>query len=146
MPRVNLKAIALVALCVALSSCGSDEPKWKKLPSSVELPYYVSIKTYKDGEYADQPFELRLSLKANSNIGGRVLLAHQCKNVRVAQTDDYLYVFYDELVLGGFASSPQSASLPRPLLCDIRQEVCQETIESMKRSRVPLAAVCSYEQ
>jgi hypothetical protein len=74
------------------------------LTSNKDAAYRTWLRTYHDGAYADQPFELFVRSKS-ARTTSRVLSAAQCKNVSVVQTPDTLYVFYDGLVLNSLDAS-----------------------------------------
>lgn len=144
MPRLILSCILAVGLSSALVACEDSKPAWTTLPSASGSTYQVSVRTYKDDGYADQPFELQMASKTGSGQGGQVLSAEQCKNVSVAQTKDNLFVFYDELVLKGFSSTRYDSSLPRPFLCDMQHPFCRATLEKIMAEKGAVSKVCSY--
>lgn len=67
------------------------------LPSEKGVPYRVLLQTFEDGAYADQPFRLLIQASGSKGKPKTVLRATQCKDVRVGQTVDALYVFYGRL-------------------------------------------------
>lgn len=143
MSRLTLCVTSLI-LVLLLASCERNEPPWKKLPSSSSQSYEVSIRTFKDGEYADQPFHVRVISKdpRASEIG--VMKAQQCKNVNILQGQDFLYFFYEELSLSGFSSSKFSAAMPRPFLCPLQHEFCRNMLKGAISEREMVASACSY--
>lgn len=144
MPRLIFSFVATAILSSALVACGDSKPAWTTLPSASGSTYQVSFRTYKDGSYADQPFELRTTSKTGSSQAGQVLSAEQCKNVKVAQTKDNLFIFYDELVLKGFSSTRYDSSLPRPFLCDMRHPFCRTTLATIVAAKGVVSNICSY--
>ena len=105
-------------------ACGSSEPQPMALPVSEGVDYQVSIKTFDDGVYADQPFYLFVRTKDRGNQSRTVLRVEQCKDVAVAQTQDILYVFYHEIVLDAFSSFQYEKDQPRIMLCDMHLPIC----------------------
>jgi hypothetical protein len=126
------------------AGCGRDGPAWKQLPASPDQAYEVSVRTFKDGAYADQPFHLRIRSRRPPGHEIRVLAASQCENVKILQTPDYLYVFYDELALGGFSSSQFAESMPRPFLCDLRHAFCNARLDAALGAKETVSDVCTY--
>lgn len=144
MPRLILSSAVTTGLSLLLVACGGGKPAWTTLPSASGSTYQVSLRTYEDGDYADQPFELRTTSKTGSGQGGQLLSAAQCRNVKVAQTKDNLFIFYDELVLKGFSSMRYDESLPRPFLCDMQHLFCRETLAKIVAAKGVVSKVCSY--
>lgn len=144
MPRLIFAFPIAAGVSLVLGACGGSKPAWTALPSEKGAAYQVSLRTYHDGGYADQPFELQTTSKTGSGQGGQVLSAEQCKNVKVAQTKDNLFIFYDVLVLKGFSSTRYDASLPRPFLCDMQHPFCKETLATIEAAKGVVTKVCSY--
>jgi hypothetical protein len=144
MPRLIFFIAVAAGLPVVLVGCGGSKPAWVKLPSASGSSYQVSIRTYKDEGYADQPFELRTTSKNGSGQGGQILSAEQCKNVKIAQTKENLFIFYDEIVLRGFSSTRYDASLPRPFLCDMQHPFCRDTLAGIMVAKGVVSKICSY--
>ena len=126
-------------------ACGSSEPQPVALPVSEGVDYQVSIKTFDDGVYADQPFHLLVRTKDGGNQSRTVLRAGQCKDVAVAQTQDILYVFYDELVLDSFSSFQYENDEPRIMLCDMHLPICVHIQTELTASGTQLSEVCTYQ-
>jgi hypothetical protein len=145
MSRLIHCAVAAVAFLMVFVGCGRREGPWSELPSSAGLPYTVSIRTHRDGQYADQPFELRIVSKLLPGRVSQVIFAEQCKSVSVAQTSGNLYIFYDEIALRGFSSFQYADSLPRPFLCDMHQEFCRDTLQLITESKGLVSQACSYQ-
>lgn len=144
MYRIISSTFILISLSLLLFSCQRKGPEWVALPSSEDLLYQVLVRTYTDGAYADQPFSVRVVSKINSKRDSVPITAAQCRNVKIAQTKDIVYIFYDELVLDGFSSMQYGYSLPRPILCDMRQEYCQDMLKSIVSSNEILSNVCTF--
>jgi len=143
MPRLVLCAAALTAALLSLASCGGHEPPWKKLRTSSGQSYEVSVKTFKDGAYADQPFHLRIVSKRSPEDELKVLAAQQCKNVKVLQRPDYLYVFYEELGVNDFSTDQVVGSMPRPFLCPLQHEFCRNVLRTAEFGGEIVSAVCT---
>lgn len=127
MPWLIRCGTALMAIAL-FASCGRNEPPWNKLPSAGDQPYEVRIRTYRDGDYADQPFHLRVISRGSRQSEIRVMAARQCKNVNILQENGFLYLFYEELSLGGFSSSQYNVAMPRPFLCPLQHEFCRVSL------------------
>ena len=143
MSRLVRSFAALLVLMLINAGCGQNEPPWVDLPSSAEEAYVTSVKTY-GGDHADRPFEIRVRSKNPPGHENIVLRASQCKNVWILPRQDYIYIFYDELILEGYSSNQFDASLPRPFLCDIRHKFCDNLMRTAVSASEPLSKVCSY--
>jgi hypothetical protein len=137
-----LTAVAMLAL--ALAACVESKPVWRTLPSESGLSYEVSVRTYEDGNYADQPFELKTESKMESKNYVSFLSAEQCKNVKVAQTKNIVFIFYDELVLNSFSSTRFDTSFPRPFLCDMQHPFCKTTLTTIIAAKGVVSNVCTF--
>ncbi len=126
-------------------ACGSSEPQPETLPVSEGVDYQVSIKTFDDGAYADQPFHLLVRTKDRGSQSRTVLRAEQCKDVAVAHTQDILYIFYDELVLDAFSSFQYEKDEPRIMLCDMHLPICVHIQTELTASGTQLSEVCTYQ-
>jgi hypothetical protein len=144
MPRIIAVAFLAVALAMSIASCGGNSPAWIALPSTAELPYLASVQTRKDGAYADQPFALKAVSKAHTEADSQLISAEQCKNVKVVQTKDTIFIFYDELILNGFSSMRYDPSLPRPFLCDMQKTFCQDMLGNFVTAKNAVSNVCTY--
>lgn len=143
MPRLTSHSTILMAF-LSLAGCGGSGPPWKKLPSSSDQPYEVSIRTFKDGAYADQPFHVRVVSKGTKVSEITLMRASQCKNVKILQRPDFLFIFYDELGLNSFLSSQFNASMPRPFLCPLQHEFCRNTLKAAVNGREAVSAICTH--
>lgn len=143
MPRLVLRLAAYFAAVLLTAGCGQNEPSWIDIPSSTEEAYATSIKTY-GGDHADRPFDIKVRGKKLPNFENIVLRASQCKNVRILPRQDYIYIFYDELVLAGYSSNKFDSSLPRPFLCDIRHKFCDDLLKAAISAGEPVSSVCTY--
>lgn len=143
MPRLILNGAALSAATLLLTACGQSEPNWVALASDPSLPYTASIKTY-GGDEADRPFDIKLSSKTARGVESTIIQTSQCKNVRVLPRHDYFYIFYDELALRGYSAFRYDSSLPRPFLCDQRQEFCGFVLQRAVAAKEPITEACSY--
>mgnify|MGYP001293784001 CR=1 FL=1 len=143
MSRLGPSIVALFVWPLLLGGCGQNEPRWADLPSSSQKGYTASVKTF-GGAYADHPFEVWVESKSLPGHKNVILRASQCKNVKILPREDFIYVFYDELVLAGFSSNQFDGSLPRPFLCDIRHNFCGDMLRAAVRANESISAVCSY--
>jgi hypothetical protein len=134
--------IAALLISLPIAACSVPEPSAVALPSENGVPYRVLLQTFDDGAYADQPF--RLLIQAAGGEPKTVLRAAQCKDVRVGQTADALYVFYGELMLNGFSSFQFAANEPRVILCDLRASACASTQRELIEAGAKLSEVCTY--
>ena len=143
MSRLILCVTTLAATILLLSGCGRSEHAWTDLPSSPEMSYTASIRTY-GSDYADKPFDVQVKSKIPPRHENVVLRAIQCKNVRILPKADYIYIFYDELVLAGYSSNQFDASLPRPFLCDVRHTFCGNMLKAAVSAKEPVSIACSH--
>ena len=127
-----------------LLGCGGLEPLPVALPNASGVPYRVMLKTFGNDPYADRPFDLLVEADGSLGEPKTVLRAEQCKNVSVAQTAERLYVFYDELMLNGFASFRYQANEPRVVLCDLQTQDCLSSRRQLVQAGAKLSNVCSY--
>jgi hypothetical protein len=139
-----MAAFAMMGAVLSLAACGGQKPSWTPLPSPAEIPYQVSARTFKDGSYADQPFQLRINSKSHPERGGLFISSGQCKNVTVAQTSDTIYVFYDQIVLNEFSSIRYGEEFPTPLLCDLHHPYCSSLLKQIAMTKGALSEVCTY--
>lgn len=137
-----MRLYSIVPAALLLASCWASKPEPVALPHVNGNPYRVWLRTYQDGAYADQPFELFVRSKS-SKITKRVLFAEQCKDVSVAQTRDTLYVFYDALALGGF-NSFHYGDEPRVRLCDLHFADCVKAERQLALAGTKVSNVCTY--
>ena len=139
-----MKLLLVIITAAFLGAC-SSKPDPVLLASNKDTPYRTWLRTYHDGAYADQPFELFVRSKS-ARTTVRVLSAEQCKNVSVVQTPDALYVFYEGLVLNAVdASEPSYADQPRVRLCPLQFADCAAAKRSFADAgRKPLN-VCTYQ-
>lgn len=144
MPRLILATVAIAGTAISLVACGGNKPAWTLLPSADGSPYQVSIRTYNDGAYADQPFEVKAESKNFPEHSESILSAEQCKNVQIAQTKESLYIFYEEIVLNSFSSIRNYESLPRPFLCDMRNAFCKNTLREIVEAKGVVSKACTY--
>ncbi len=147
-PRMKSKlktVIFLNGLVAMLSSCDRRPPTPpKELPALLDSDYTVGLKTYKDGAYADQPFDLSVKAKNSDDSANIVLSADQCKNVKVVQDEEALYIFYERLGLSHFSNYSSNDNIPPPLLCDLEFEHCRQKLTSMQQEKRIISDVCSY--
>ena len=136
------RSVAMFAL-LALAACGRSQPEPVALPQVSGVPYQVLLRTFHDGDYADQPFHLLVKTPADDDPK-TVLRAAQCKNVSVAQTADKVYVFYEELTLAGFTSIEFDSREPTVLLCDQHASECIDARQRLERVGAKLSRVCTY--
>ena len=144
MPRLMRAAIVTLFLSATVVGCGQHDAEWKALPDEQDTAYHVFVKTYKDGAYADQPFSIKITSKTEPEKESEPISAEQCKNVRLIQSKNTIYVFYDELILHGFSSMRYDRSLPRPFLCDMQQPVCRELLKVLAADNRTVSSVCTY--
>lgn len=140
----RLIAVLLVAVVAVIALLTWDrKPPWRSVPSPAGLSYKVQLRTYEDGHYADQPFDLQV-LTMDRSSSRLLLTASQCKNVLVAPTDHALYVFYEDIVVSHFAASGSDVSRPRPILCDLRYRHCAERLKSFRSNNISTTQVCTF--
>jgi hypothetical protein len=140
--RATVVFLVLSVAMVALLAW-DRKPPWQAVELPAGLTYQVNLRTYKDGAYADQPFELEIVSDAGSSRR-RLLTASQCKNVRIAPTPRAIYIFYDHIVLSHFAAPGADLSRPRPILCDMRDEGCSNRLRALASQKVPFTPVCTF--
>ena len=133
---------AIVLTAALLAGCNSSKPSPLPLAGTDGAPYRVWLRTYQDGEYADQPFELLVRAKSGK-ITATILRAQQCENVSVAQTIDTIYVFYSHLLLTEFSSSQFSHDQPHVRLCNLHFADCANAQRHFARSKASLSNVCT---
>jgi hypothetical protein len=138
-PETHLWVAALF-----LAACSPSQPSSVVLPSGGDVPYRVSLKTFKDGAYEDQPFHLMVTVPKAKTEPKTVLKASQCKNVSVAPTESTLHVFYEDLSLSFFSSLQYRSPQPRVRLCDLHFEECAIAQQRLAKSGVTVSNVCSY--
>jgi hypothetical protein len=134
---------APLALALLIAGCGGPEPPMVPVPQESGVHYRVFIKTFQDGAYADQPFDLLVQADANAEPR-TVLRAGQCKNVSVGQTAGVLYVFYDELTLNVFSSQSARADEPQIALCDVQVHECSDARKRLAGRGIKLSNVCTF--
>jgi hypothetical protein len=118
-----------MAAYFSLSACYDDLAGWQKLPHASDSAYAIKFKSYDEG-YADDAFAIRAVSIRPPGHENTLLRASQCKNVRIVQTIDTVYIFYDDIILAGFSSYKFNGSLPRPFLCDMRQAICKKELRN----------------
>ena len=134
-----------VAIVTALLAACASKPDPLLLAANDDVPYRAWLRTYHDGAYADQPFELFVRSKS-ANRATRVLSAEQCKNVSVVQTPDTLHVFYDALSLNAFnGTEPSYADQPRVRLCPRHSIDCASAQRDFERAGRRPVNVCTYQ-
>lgn len=139
---MSFRTVGIFAL-LALAACDRSQPEPVALPQVRGAPYQVLLRTFHDGDYADQPFHLLVKTSAAEDP--KILLrAEQCKNVSVAQAADKVYVFYDELMLAGFTSIKFDSREPTVLLCDNHASECIDARQRLERGGAKLSRVCTY--
>ena len=139
---MSIKLIVLASM--SLAACTS-KPEPVSLPSKGDIPYRTWLRTYHDGDYADQPFELFLRSKT-AKLTTRVLSADQCKDVTVVQAPITLHVFYDALLVTGFnGTEPSYHDHPLARLCPRQSQDCADLERRFaKLGRRPVN-VCTYQ-
>ena len=138
--RIELIAIATMALAACTS-----KPEPVPLPSKGDIPYRTWLRTYHDGAYADQPFELFVRSKT-AKLTSRVLSADQCKDVSVVQAPSTLHVFYDALLITSFNGTERFyADHPLVRLCPRQSRDCANLERHFARSGRPPVNVCTYQ-
>lgn len=140
-----IRSFVLLTWLLLIAGCGASEPSTVTLPTQGAIPYRVILKTFRDGDYADQPFHLLLKAERGNAEPRTILRAAQCKEVNVGQTPDTLFVFYRELALTSFASFQYDDNEPRIMLCDLHSPLCQSAHQELIRQGVNLAPVCTYQ-
>jgi hypothetical protein len=138
---MKFRVLAALGASALVVSCGREPPA-APLQSAPDAAYSVFVRTYDDG-HGDQPFELLISSRRPGAELSSVLFADQCKDVDVAQTPAFLYIFYGELGLKSFGSFAYDG-LPRPVLCDLQTSHCSAFRTQLKQQGYQLQKVCTF--
>lgn len=137
--------LPLVMITATLLGACSSKPDPVLLGPNKDAPYRTWLRTYHDGAYADQPFELFVRSRSARKTAS-VLSAEQCKNVSVVQTPDTLYVFYESLVLKSLdASEPPYSDQPRLKLCPLQFADCVAAKRRFADTGRKPMKVCTYQ-
>ena len=144
MSKLVLHAVGVAALFSLVSGCDNNRYPSVELAAEENTPYRLILRTFKDGEYADQPFWLSARPSGGTGIVDLILRSEQCKNVDVFQEPRDLTIFYDELELREFSGSTSYSFVPRPLLCDNRNPVCQALRREKIKRGVSAVPICTY--
>lgn len=140
MPRLIIRVVGTALLTLVLAC--SDEPEWRELPLSPGQSYRVQLRTFKDGDHLDHPFEIRLATHDDASRGATMLISNQCKDVNLVPLADRIYVFYDRIGLRHFTNMYYD-NLPRPVMCDIAIEQCRYTLAQLKGEGHQVYPVCT---
>lgn len=143
MPRLRTINSALLAF-ILLFGCGRKPSEWVYISSSPDSQYTTSVRSH-GSDYADRPFDIRVQSKRAPYHENFILSASQCSNVRILPKRDFIYFFYDELVLTGFSSFQFDRSLPRPIMCDLKLKTCQDMLESAFKANEAISPICSHD-
>ena len=133
-----------VMIATALLGACSSKPDPVLLVPAADAPYRMWLRTYDDGDYADQPFELFVRSKS-AKVTTKILFAAQCKNVSVVQTPGTIYVLYDALALGSF-NGTDAAYPDHPLvrLCPLHSADCANAEQQFALAGRKPSNVCTY--
>lgn len=136
-------AATLLFMYISLASCAENDAPWQEMRSPDELMYAVNIRTYDEG-YADDPFDIRLRSKVSSVREATVFQSTQCKNVLLLPRQDYLYVFYEFIIVANYSSVQHHKSFPRVFFCDVSHQFCSDLLKDAIARKEPMSQACTY--